>query len=169
MILGAALLALVGPGAFALVLVLAARAFGCSPDAASCGDAPIWLQQALDIAWPVALDLRILGALTAIVAVAAPFAAPYRASALATGAIATASAPTAAFVLPHAAVILSLPAACRLNEASSAGCPLWGHDMGLAYGYAGAAFWLVLLIAPLILAGVILTLIVATFRPRKPA
>jgi hypothetical protein len=162
-------LGLVGPGLAACLLVLFARLHGCDPDAAGCGPMPGLLEQTLNIAWSIPMDLRLLGGLTAITALAAPFAAPHRASALTTASIATATAPTAAFVLPHVAVLTTLPTACRLNEGSSAGCTLWGHDMGISFGYAGAAFWLIMLIGPMIVAGVAISCVIATFRPRKPA
>lgn len=149
-------------------MALAGKAAGCTAGPSCLGLAQT-LEQVLLAAWTVILDPRIAIGLVAILALAAPFTSSDRSAAVTAAILSTTLAPASAFVLPHVAVFMSLPEHCMLNEGGSAGCPIWGYRMGLAVDAAGAAFWMIIPLSGIILAGVTISVVIATFRRRRPA
>jgi hypothetical protein len=159
------LAALLVPSLVAIAIAGSAQLYGCVPDAATCGTLPWgdWLKTALNWAWGVALYLPLLCGLIAIGAIAAAIAFNTRRAAL-LAAMGLSAACIASLILPHVAVFMALPPGCHINEGGSAHCTLWGTEMGSSFDYAGAAFWMILLIAPIALSAPIITLIASLFR-----
>ena len=167
-VLGLAVLGIVGPALAALAIAGWGALMGCAPEAPSCGglDLGASLAFALEWAWKRILDVPGLAILVAIAAVAAAFGFAPRGRAVTWSFMTACWGCIAALILPFVAVFSAMPEGCRITEAGAAGCIVWGHKMGMAYEAAGAAFWWSIVIVPVSLGGVLLTFILASLRQR---
>lgn len=167
-VLGLAVLGIVGPALAALAIAGWGALMGCAPEDGSCGavDLGAALAFALEWAWRRVLDVRMLAILVGIAATAAAFGFTPRGRAVTWSFMTACWGCIAALILPFVAVFAAMPDGCRINEAGASGCVVWGHRMGAAYDMAGTAFWWSIVIVPVSLGGVLLTFILASLRQR---
>src|ERR1700710_1072346 len=116
---------------------------------------------ALDLAWSVSTDARLLIALSLVAAVACLFA---RRPLLAASTLLL--LPLAAPLLPMAAVYSAMYQGCPVSEAGIGDCTLWGAQMGMSFHTAAGVNWLVYGFAPFTFALSLMVGIIGWFLTR---